>query len=416
MDKKQDGPTVFDINKPNTFGVAAGSRPVITGHQPTMLDPMVNPAESQSASSKITVKVDNDKSDSVDADKLANSLFTETQDKNRHSESSLTNRPPAIMEGEPLQSPPFKPDSKGETSAQRAPYMAVSDLTGINPAAIPKPAGEISDSQITTEPKPAVFGSESNLPEKEPKKKDKKSGSKVWLWLLLLLVILAGLYVAVDKGLIFKDVNLPFHIFKQEEAVTDTQAPAISSTTSTNPTGITTTKLVEAGLTFAYPTSWGAPTATADQGFSKRAPNAKPDVNYAFLVSFPGNKDVQMAITSGKFLPPTRAALYYDFLGWCVGTADGKYYAGVLRFTTDADKNDIPSTVTCDQGPLNNVTKLDADTIVQTNIKNTDGTLLGDIYTKNTTSNPSYVVVRAMDATMKNGDQIKKLLDTVKPL
>lgn len=414
MDQKKNGPTVFDINKPSTFGAAPGSRPVITGHQPAIPDPMVNPSESQSGSSKITVKVDGDKSDGVDADSLASSLFTQTGKKNKRSEASLTGQP-SIMEGEPLQSPPFMPDSKGKTTAQRAPYMPVSDLTGIDPAVVSKSAGEVSDSQITTEPKPVVFGSESNPLDKEPKKKEKRSGSKIWLWLFLLLVILAGAYAAVDKGLILNNINLPFHIFKQEQAA-GPEAPVVSSTASTIPTGFTSTKLVEAGLTFAYPTSWGAPTAATDQGFSKRTPNAKPDVNYAFLVSFPGNKDVQLAITSGKYLPPARAALYYDFLGWCVGTADGKYYAGVLRFNTDASKNDIPSTITCDQGPLSNVAKLGTDTIVQTNIKSTDGAQLGDIYTKNISGNPSYVVVRALDTTMKNGDQMKKLLDTVKSL
>ena len=40
---------------------------------------------------------------------------------------------------------------------------------------------------------------------------------------------------------------------------------------------------------------------------------------------------------------------------------------------------------------------------------------MGDIYTKNLTDK-SYVVARAKDAAMKNGDQIKLLLESIKPL
>lgn len=240
----------------------------------------------------------------------------------------------------------------------------------------------------------------------------RKLGRKFWLGLAVLLVALAGVYAAIDKGLILGSVNLPLHIFKQSKpAVTSTPA---ATSGSTIPPGFVATKLVEANLTFAYPTTWGAPTAAIDQGFSKRSTSAKADVSYAFLLSFPDNKDVQVVITSAKFLPPPRATLYYDFLGWCVGSVDAKYYLGALRFATE-NGVDTPSTTTCDQGPLNNVVKLNNDTIVQTNIKNADGGLLGDIYTKNLTDK-SYVVARVKDATMKNSEPIKTMLDSFKPL
>lgn len=235
--------------------------------------------------------------------------------------------------------------------------------------------------------------------------------SKFWLGLLVLLAVLAVVYGAIDKGLILNNVNLPLHVFKQPE-------PAVTSTPAASgpviPSGFTITKLVEANLAFFYPTAWGAPTAAIDQGFSKRSANDKPDVNYAFVVDFPNNKEVQLTVTSGKYLPPARATLYYDFLGWCTGTADGKYYFGALRFTT-TDGMDNPSTITCDQGPLNNVVKLNNDTIVQTNVKNADGGVLGDIYTKNL-DDKLYVVARIKDVGMKNGDHIKTMLDSFKPL
>ncbi len=382
---RNNGPTVFDINKPRTYGASPGSRPVITGHQPMMPDPMVTPQEILPPDgSKISVKVD-----------------------------ELSN-PPAAVEGEPQLSPAFRPDGDPASAAQRAPYMPVSDLTGISPTG-PAPKSSYKDSDdrmLTTDPKPSVYGSSNNSPMAGPKPPDhRKSRAKLWLLtLLVLLLVLAGVYAAVDKGLIFSNVNLPFHIFKQSEPVA---APAPASPSSLAvPSGFTATKLVEANAAFAYPTTWGAPTAATDQGFSKRAASAKPDVNYAFLVNFPSNKDVQIAITSAKYLPPARATQYYDFLGWCVGSVDANFYVGVLRFSTK-DGTDTPTTVTCDQGPLNNIAKLNTDTIVQTNIKNTDGSLLGDVYSKNL-HDKSYVVARVKDATMKNGDLIKTMLDTIK--
>jgi len=389
MDQKNAGPTVFDINRPHTYGAAPSARPVIVGHRPTMPDPMITPLETPPSSSpKINVKVDE---------------FSD---------------PLAAMEGEPQLSPPFKPSGDSQSAAQRAPYMPVSDLTGItsnqpNSVPVQTSANEVNDEQVvTTSPKPSVFGSsnhgsvdEGNAP------KHHKSRAKLWLLPLLVLILLAGAYAAIDKGLILSSINLPVHIFKKTDTTAASSQASSSGTQASIPSGFTSTKLVEANLTFAYPTAWGAPAATTDLGFSKRSASAKADANYAFVVGFPDNKDVQLAITSDKFLPPARATQYYDFLGWCVGTADAKYYAGVLRFSTAAGV-DTPTTVTCDQGPLNNVAKLTSDTIVQTNIKNTDGSVLGDIYTKNLSSS-DYAVVRAKDATAKNGDLITTMLGTI---
>lgn len=395
MDQKNDGPTVFDINKPNTYGATPSARPIITGHEPTAPDPMVTPQPTPSPSdeSKINVKVN--KSSDLPAGRAS---------------------PLAVMEGEPLQSPPFKPDGDSESAAQRAPYMPVSDLTGISQTNSSSKESAINDGQVTTEPKPSVFGESSRQSlSSGGQPRHRRSRTKLWLWPLLILILLAAVYAAVDKDLILKNLNLPVHIFKQVQTTNNNNPTATPSPQTTVPSGFTATKLVEAGLTFAYPTKWGAPTATTDLGFAKRSSSAKPDVNYALLVNFPNNKDIQIAITSGKYLPPARPTQYHDFLGWCVGTADQKFYAGVLRFSTDADKNDTPTTVTCDQGPLNNVAKLNADTIEQTNIKNAEGGLLGDIYTKNLT-NTNYVVARVKDASQKNHNLIQTMLGTFRNL
>lgn len=424
---RNDRPTVFGINKPHTYGASPSARPVITGHQPTMPDPMVKARETaQQGGSKITVSVgdDSDKNQlaakttgKLDADSLAGMMIS-SEPSPLTDKATLPDRQagsPAILEGEPQLSPPFRPDSDLGSSAQRAPYMPVSDLTGISATTLPKSAREISDSQVTTSPKPAVFGTHSDPPKKHKGSNHKGSGLKVSLIIAIILAASAGVYAAIDKGLILSSIDLPFHIFKKEKPVETVTPPLTSGPTV--PAGFTATKLLEANLTFAYPSAWGAPTAAIDKGFSERKVDAKPDVNYAFVVDFADNKDVQLVVTSAKYLPSARAAntaLYYDFLQWCIGTADGKYYFGAMKYTS-ASGVDTPGTVACDQGPLNNAVKLNSDTIVQTNIKNAEGGVLGDVYTKNLTEK-SYVVARVKDSTMKNGDQIKTMLGTIKPL
>ncbi|MDO8591757.1 MAG: hypothetical protein Q7R60_02420 [bacterium] len=391
MDQKNLGPTVFDINKPRTYGAAPSARPVITGHQPMMPDPMVTPHETPLLrGSRISVKVD----------ESPNLLAT--------------------MEGEPQLSPPFKSRTDSNSAAQRSPYMPVSDLTGIageqpRTSIRSMKANEISDEQVVTaNPRPSVFGSSNNhRPVNEGgSPKQRKPRGKLWLLSLLILVLLAGAYAAIDKGLILGSVNLPVHIFKKTDTAATNSGSTSPSTQVSIPSGFTNTKLVGANLTFAYPTDWGVPTAAVDQGFTKRTKDGKADTPHAYVVTFPNNKDIELAVTSSKVLPPVRPApLYYDFLGWCIGTVDGKYYSSALYYVTE-NNVDTPGTVACTQG-LSGVAKLTSDTIVQTNLKSTDGKSAGDLYTKNLTNNPNFAVIYVKDATMKNGDLVQTLLGTI---
>jgi hypothetical protein len=117
-------------------------------------------------------------------------------------------------------------------------------------------------------------------------------------------------------------------------------------------------------------------------------------------------------LTSSKYLPASDSKLYYQFLQWCVGTNDNKFYKQTLHATTE-NKVDIAGTVTCDQGPLTDATKLDDSTIVQLKTKDNAGAVLGDLYTKNLTSK-DLTVLRIKDTQSKNSEDIKKLLSSVK--
>src|SRR3989338_7545578 len=108
MDRK-DGPTVFDINKPNTYGATPSARPIITSPQLTMPDPMVTANDMPSEGSKIKVKVE---SDNLNRDELANSLFPRP-DQTTGPADKPAHKP--FMEGEPLQSPAFSSDGNSKS-------------------------------------------------------------------------------------------------------------------------------------------------------------------------------------------------------------------------------------------------------------------------------------------------------------
>lgn len=240
-------------------------------------------------------------------------------------------------------------------------------------------------------------------------------------WFLpALLLVLAGGYLILDSGIVGSG-NMPFQIFKEKEEVVAentpplTQAPAVQAPPQTNaqaPSGFTQYSLPNSPLSFTYPTAWGIPSATADPGFTKRGAGNKSDGVYAHLISFADNKGVQLALTSSKYLPAKRSPQYFDFLQWCSGTHDGKFYRQQLLFSTTSGV-DTPSTITCNDGPLGDGEKIDELTIVQKNTKDSTNKPAGDIYTKNL-ADKEFVVLRVIDATMANADAIKQLLAGVK--
>lgn len=233
------------------------------------------------------------------------------------------------------------------------------------------------------------------------------------------LVLAAGVYLALDAGAVGSG-NVPFELIKQPTAVNSanlTSDPPAQPTAKASekppaaPLGFTSYSLVGTSISFSYPSSWGAPVPNTEAGFSKRGVNQQSGGTYAHLIDFEKNPEVQLAITSSKYLPATRAQTYYDFLSWCSGTHDGRIYLQKLLFTTDA-KIDTPSTITCSEGPID-ANKLNDKTIVQADVKDSANRPIGDVYSLNI-NNSEYPVMRVKDSTRKNGDTIKELLASVK--
>jgi len=265
----------------------------------------------------------------------------------------------------------------------------------------PHPGGDASD------PDPSSGAHIEGLHLNSPKPK-----RRVPMFALAGLLIIILIYLGLDAA----GLGVPFHILKHKQPVPTASTPPESTQskppTASVPAGFKEYKLAQTNITFAAPVAWGDPTSTVDPGYSKRGGTNQSDGTYAYLVDFATNKDIEIAVTSDKYLPASRTAVYYDYLQWCTGTNDGKYYESILHFTT-VDKVDTPATITCDQGPVAGAVKLDASTIVQARATDSQNKVLGDIYTKNL-DDPSLVVFRVKDAAMTNGDQIKQLLSTVK--
>jgi hypothetical protein len=426
----QEETRVFDVSKPNRVGPSPNSRPVIVGHRPTMADPMVNadqaaseaysyPAASSPAATPIHVAMDEDGGQ-------GENLFGSSPEQ----APELTQNPPAPEQNSAETA--VEPDSQAQPENE----PAESEHTE---------GGYISTEPLSTQPahqNDELIAGEEIRPDSTPPPTDDSGGwqkeaapltapkgagprrkwPKIIGWILgPILLIVASFYLAIDMGMVQSDVKLPFHIFNNQKGlvIPTAAAPAATKsaatpppTTISTPTGFTDYKVASTNLSFAYPDVWGTPTVTTDPGFTKRGGANKSNGTYAYLVSFATNKDVELAATSSKYLPAKRTALYYDFLQWCNGTNDSKVYKQTLHFNTDAG-TETPGTITCDQGPLADATKLDNLTIVQSKTKDAAGKDLGDLYSQNLTD-ADLQVLRVRDTKMTNADDIKKLLATVK--
>ena len=439
---RHEKPGVFDVSKPHKTTPSATSRPVIVGHQPQVSDPMVkDESEKQkekagSDSKNIPISFHGDDADKdEDADKKdteAHSMITEppkmasgtaleddegddSDDKafDRQHEKELMAHAQTKKDIEPVNT-----DIKPQEDNLAKPAAAANDFTAMDTSLagnktgldfLDRPQAPVPQENIAT----AAFTQPLHI------SKTRNSGgtaSKAVKWTLIAVATIAATaFLAIDTGLVTSNVNLPFHIFnnqkKAETAPAPTPAPVITPPAA--PSNVTRYIVPGASVSFSYPNEWGTATTTAEQGYANRGGAAKPTGDYAYLVSFAGNKDIQIAITSSKYLPPARTPLYYDFLKWCTGTNDNKFYRSVLQFSSNGGV-ETPTTIVCNNGPLADATKLNAATIVQPKTKDADGkTVLGDIYTKNLT-NTNLPVFRVKDTASLNAEAIKKLLDTVK--
>lgn len=408
---------VFDLKHPGNTTPHASGRPVIVGHHPTMADPMLRPMThaSQPQPPYPTQPQPQHSPEPAGAPILPGG------------EPYVPPAPPAATPYAPtpslFQTPPPAPTTVPIGSAAIFSAPTAPETTFAQP---PSPQQQSTmQSQPTTTPIPGQIQSQPptdqiqhathhELPITEQKIGSSKLKKFLLILLLPLLLIGAGVYLAIDAQLINNKLALPFELFKEKTPVVDNSGESASVQNNTTPVsaippGYSAYNDSALPFSFNYPTSWGTPTVTTEQGFSKRGGENKSDGIYAYLVGFATNKDVQMAITSAEYLSPVRSAMYYDFLSWCLNPDDNKYYKSVMGVSSAAGV-DTPAQIACNQGPLTDATKIDASTIVQADTKAADGSSLGDVYTKNL-GDTSIPVVRIKDASRKNGNDIKIILN-----
>jgi hypothetical protein len=438
-----DDTKVFDVSKPGRAAPQPTSRPIIRDNSPTTSDPMMTeekqaavPQSSATSGTSIQVSM-GDEEESVNVNRAqipsAGTTFEPEQSATDNvNDAEAQSQLPEALTGATI--PPHEleemPDPAADKKAAGANFTPLTSL-------VPSTDGK-EDKSNFSEPKshhidslPENHGGDASGHMSDPLPIARGAGPKRRMpktlkWVILaILAALVAAYLAVDAGLIKSDVNLPFHIFNKQKKSTSAASPAPITQNSPPvsqppaqsavPAGFTKYDLTDAGVSFAYPTAWGTPAVTKDPGFSKRGGTNKSDGTYAYLVNFGTNKDVGLALTSSKYLPATqgnKTPPYYGYLGWCNGTNDGKYYQQELKFTTNSGV-DTPTTIACDVPMDPAPQQVDSNTVLQTKVAQ-EGTVVGDIYTMNLTSNKDFPVLRARDGAMKNGDDIKKLLNTVK--
>lgn len=425
---------VFDVARPGRTAPGPTSKPIIVGHRPMQSDPMVKEGpdlldfgtESAPSPTKISVVDDNPAEHHADTGPDL-SVISDADKKTDAAPSWSMPEPEAPVEPAPA-AEPEPPAEPAESPAAEAPPSSEPDMSASEPAAEaeasdPKPEintngpvpPQVDNSPVPEEPSPVPMAHVEAL-HFEPRR---RGGRAKWL-IIGLVALLVAAYLAIDAGLIASNVKLPFRILGQKNpSPAASTAPPASTKQNTPapvsnlPSGFSRYTLNGTDISFAAPSTWGVPNSATEDGYSSRSSTAKPDGVYAYLVTFPDNKNVQIAVTSSKLLPAARGAQYYDFLQWCTGTNDGKFYKSVLNFTT-TDGTSTPSTVSCDQGPLADAAKLSNNTIVQLKTKDASGAVIGDLYTKNL-SETTLPVFRIKDTAMTNGDNIKLILPTVKP-
>lgn len=258
--------TFFDVERPDTVGAHPTSKPVIVGHHPTMPDPMVSARHEQPAPRHHSIQI-KDESDQKSFSSSVTDSFS--YPRSRPSEPSKISRDfdagrsDDLVDGEPLQSPPFEQQRSKEHSSLRSPEMPISSLTGL-------------DSRMSNSSQPDYKGLKSKKDKGRPDDEDPLefpagSGRRhkphpMW-WLLPPLIIALALYAALDSQLIPNSLNLPFNIFKKSEPISEDLSSSSTPETSSTTEPITTASQIPADWTayenkdvkfkFAYPKEYG---------------------------------------------------------------------------------------------------------------------------------------------------------------
>ena len=201
-------PKFFDVARPSQVNPSANSRPVIVGHQPMMVDPMVRGAPN-SVSSPATVN--NSEEFNPPVGHTAKVVQISDEMKNE----LATTAPESPLAATPNPAPLVNPSAIGEVPPNIAAQIST-------PKELPVAPNESATAQTAPIAAQTLVPAQdlSHLPH-IPVSHSSASGPGKFKHMLLWLAVIAvlGLFAAfllIDAGLVGSSVKLPFHLFSRQ--------------------------------------------------------------------------------------------------------------------------------------------------------------------------------------------------------
>ncbi len=180
--EEQNRQQFHDVSRPGHRGPTPTSRPVIVGHRPTMPDPMLH-------------------------------------ERPMHHQPEVPTSAPARPPGPPMPIDGFSLPPKHHPQPTQPVAPAHSNHY------MPEPMALESEPLIPThhhQPTPQhhhqpMPDTNDHIPQaSDGLSETKKHRSVMWPIIIVLLVILIGLYLLIDSGVIHTSIEMPFHLFRQE--------------------------------------------------------------------------------------------------------------------------------------------------------------------------------------------------------
>ncbi len=209
----------FDIKHPSRVGPSPTSKPIIVGHRPEMIDPMMRQRPHSPR------PIDISEPDALPSTTSEPTVLTETQPMHLHPESVAASDP-GPSHFDPRHGLPIQHHSTSEDNQPES-----------NPSLPSGPAHDNSGHQLSVDHFKMHW----------------------WGWLVLLFIgAIIGMYLAIDSGLVRGASHLPFHVFTQKVASVDTTSPGAESL-ATAPTSTASSPSV------TVPSSWKSATSTSEK-------------------------------------------------------------------------------------------------------------------------------------------------------
>ncbi len=237
------------------------------------------------------------------------------------SKPSATSRP-VIVGHRPM---PADPMVTHRPNAPQPLKPVAAAVPGINPEEVGHEP-QAPESQQLQDPAEPILPAAETTTAHSTKKRPKMHW---WDWVVLAIIVLfLAAYLAIDSGLLKADINLPFHIFKQDttELVISSTPTPVAPVAPTLPANWATYQNKDIGYKFSYPKNWGVPVAT----------------NKAFEVyKFSKQESVLLDVGTKVFCPQGDAPQTKTSQGWYEKT--DKLYLTWCKYSTDWDGKDYPA-------------------------------------------------------------------------